>query len=518
MAVTVSNLGWVKSVYSGVTPPSNLKMVWYDENVGYHKFYNESTSSWVKMSNVEFYETYNEFPVTGEDGVLYVDKGGKTTYIYDITYVSVGGGSTLMLGETETTAYRGDRGKTAYDHSQSVHAPVNAQENVIESISVNGSQQQITNKNVDISIPTGGGVGTGNVYLSATDSDVSGYDTLSYGVDVAQTVYSQTVNNNELLVKTFLFGLGIDVTVLNTGIVPIKVWGKVDVLSSGCYVRCEGFVRNTSNVETTLFTQTSDVLSTSYSEINIDHVITSLLNVNSTDRFGLRVYVGKTQESNSTISIAVGNGTASYISLPIPATHPILRRKNQELNYQHIDQTSTKTTLVDADSVALWDSVALKFLITSITNLRSFLKTYFDTIYTSLVTTLPTSDGYVGKSTQYKYGATLAFGQIAYSTLVSSESVAKLSANTSSDTCKAMFVVATAGVNGDVKNMILPGSFIYDSSKTFTDGLPVYIDGSGNPTTTPPAVGSGLYAQVVGRAVGIHCWYFLPSGSQIGLV
>jgi hypothetical protein len=37
--------------------------------------------------------------------------------------------SLLSLGETETTAYRGDRGKTAYDHSQAAHAPSNAQKN-----------------------------------------------------------------------------------------------------------------------------------------------------------------------------------------------------------------------------------------------------------------------------------------------------------------------------------------------------------------------------------------------------
>lgn len=37
--------------------------------------------------------------------------------------------STLGLGETSTTAYRGDRGKTAYDHSQDTHAPVGAQAN-----------------------------------------------------------------------------------------------------------------------------------------------------------------------------------------------------------------------------------------------------------------------------------------------------------------------------------------------------------------------------------------------------
>ena len=36
------------------------------------------------------------------------------------------GTSSLALGETSTTAYRGDRGKTAYDHSQATHAPTNA--------------------------------------------------------------------------------------------------------------------------------------------------------------------------------------------------------------------------------------------------------------------------------------------------------------------------------------------------------------------------------------------------------
>jgi hypothetical protein len=36
---------------------------------------------------------------------------------------------TLILGEASNTAYRGDRGKTAYDHSQVAHAPSDAQKN-----------------------------------------------------------------------------------------------------------------------------------------------------------------------------------------------------------------------------------------------------------------------------------------------------------------------------------------------------------------------------------------------------
>lgn len=45
--------------------------------------------------------------------------------------------SQLPLGETSTTAYRGDRGKTAYDHSQAAHARVDA--TLVEASQTNGN-------------------------------------------------------------------------------------------------------------------------------------------------------------------------------------------------------------------------------------------------------------------------------------------------------------------------------------------------------------------------------------------
>ncbi len=50
-------------------------------------------------------------------------KATLKTY-FDTLYAAAG--SLLVLGETSTTAYRGDRGKTAYDHSQTTHAPSDA--------------------------------------------------------------------------------------------------------------------------------------------------------------------------------------------------------------------------------------------------------------------------------------------------------------------------------------------------------------------------------------------------------
>ena len=48
--------------------------------------------------------------------------------------------SLLALGETSSTAYRGDRGKIAYDHSQTAHAPSNAEknQNAFSKIAVDG--------------------------------------------------------------------------------------------------------------------------------------------------------------------------------------------------------------------------------------------------------------------------------------------------------------------------------------------------------------------------------------------
>jgi len=57
------------------------------------------------------------FPVTGESGKIYVTLDTNLTYRWSGSiYVEIS--VSLALGETSSTAYRGDRGKIAYDHSQ----------------------------------------------------------------------------------------------------------------------------------------------------------------------------------------------------------------------------------------------------------------------------------------------------------------------------------------------------------------------------------------------------------------
>lgn len=61
-------------------------------------------------------ETYSALPQTGESGKIYVTLDTNKTYRWTgSTYVEIS--ASLALGETESTAYRGDRGKAAYDHA-----------------------------------------------------------------------------------------------------------------------------------------------------------------------------------------------------------------------------------------------------------------------------------------------------------------------------------------------------------------------------------------------------------------
>lgn len=58
-------------------------------------------------------------PITGESGKIYITQDDNLTYRWSGTgYAEIS--KSLALGETSSTAYRGDRGKIAYDHSQIV--------------------------------------------------------------------------------------------------------------------------------------------------------------------------------------------------------------------------------------------------------------------------------------------------------------------------------------------------------------------------------------------------------------
>ena len=72
------------------------------------------------VDDVLEYANLASFPVTGESGKIYIAIDTNKTYRWSgSTYAVIS--ETIALGETDSTAYRGDRGKLAYDHSQLTH-------------------------------------------------------------------------------------------------------------------------------------------------------------------------------------------------------------------------------------------------------------------------------------------------------------------------------------------------------------------------------------------------------------
>ena len=108
------------------------------------------------VDDVLEYDDQASFPETGETGKIYVAKDTNKTYRWSGTaYVEIAGG--VALGETSSTAYRGDRGKIAYDHSQVAHAPADAQANVQADWSETNTGSDAYIKNKPASLPADGG-------------------------------------------------------------------------------------------------------------------------------------------------------------------------------------------------------------------------------------------------------------------------------------------------------------------------------------------------------------------------
>lgn len=74
------------------------------------------------VDDVLEYANLATFPATGESGKIYIALNDNKTYRWSgSTYVEIS--PSLALGETSATAYRGDRGKTAYEHVSKTDNP-----------------------------------------------------------------------------------------------------------------------------------------------------------------------------------------------------------------------------------------------------------------------------------------------------------------------------------------------------------------------------------------------------------
>ena len=122
------------------------------------------------VDDVLEYASSSAFPNPGESGKIYVALDTNLTYRWSGSgYTEIS--KSLALGETSSTAYRGDRGKTAYDHSQATGNPhglaLSDLSILVSATEINYLQGLDTNILTALStkLSLSGGTMTGSLYL-----------------------------------------------------------------------------------------------------------------------------------------------------------------------------------------------------------------------------------------------------------------------------------------------------------------------------------------------------------------
>lgn len=166
---------------------------------------NGTWQSWMKI-----YDSGNltsQSAASGGTAVSLVTTGEKYTW-------NNKGTSNLALGETSSTAYRGDRGKTAYDHSQATHARTDA--TAVTASTTNG---KIKINGTDTTVYTHPSTTAASAAAVKVGKDASGHVVLGNALtasDVSAVPTTRTINGLGLSSDVVLTASDID----SVGIAP----------------------------------------------------------------------------------------------------------------------------------------------------------------------------------------------------------------------------------------------------------------------------------------------------------
>ena len=200
---TVVSTGVATLDTNGKVPASQLPSYVDDVIEGYM---NDGTFYKTKTPGAEEGDpaTYSD-AVTPESDKIYVDVDTNVSYRWGgSVYVAIA--SSLTLGETENTAYRGDRGKIAYDHSQAAHARTDATATAGSAtngyIEINGTDTLVYSHPA---APTGTAQASAGLFKVTIDADghitssaaVAKADITALGIPAQDTTYDTMVASED---------------------------------------------------------------------------------------------------------------------------------------------------------------------------------------------------------------------------------------------------------------------------------------------------------------------------------
>ena len=146
-----------------------------------------------------------------------------------------------------------------------------------------------------------GGVSANTYFTTLTSTTVWSYKQVSYIPEAIETILSWVVNNNEILLNSYIYDGDVWITNIPAWDWSFHFHGYSSTTANNSYIRFEPFKRSASWIETTLFSITSQDLNTTTSTAFVLSSTQPQYTVNTTDRLWCRVYVSTDRTSNTTI-------------------------------------------------------------------------------------------------------------------------------------------------------------------------------------------------------------------------
>ena len=212
------------------------------------------------------------------------------------------------------------------------------------------------------------GVTGSELYMSVQDSDIAGYKLLSNTIDETETEITITASSADGIV----WGNKYLTPEYTATTIPAKSWGfdywrKVSTALNNSSKHLRVFIYR-GGVETDIITLISpDINDTIFVERQVAYTI-GAIELQQGDRIGVQAGFSTTRVQDVTLTFIIGDGIGWFMRVPLAISHKDLTNKNAETTYQHIDTTTTKQTIVEADKVAIYDSVTGKVVLTDKSN------------------------------------------------------------------------------------------------------------------------------------------------------
>lgn len=167
----------------------------------------------------EEFDEYIDFPEVGETGKIYVDLDTNTSYRWDGTvYVQIN--PALALGEDANTAYRGDRGKLAYDHS----------------LVVSGNPHSVTTSEI-------GAIPTSDIIDNVTTDDGTKVLSAKQGKVIQEQIDTINEHLTDLDEVTFVKTTQADTVTITNTTTETNLWGTIIGSKTITYLTDGGIIK-----------------------------------------------------------------------------------------------------------------------------------------------------------------------------------------------------------------------------------------------------------------------------------